>query len=89
MPYEPVPYWAKLPHPMSFKEATSTRLRWTQKIASTCSRNRGNWPVMIFDADGQVSARRWGEMDASSSTAAGIFIDDDDNLFMAEEKIDE
>ena len=79
MPYEPVPYWAKLPHPMSFKEATSVAVDSQDRVYVF---NRGNWPMMIFDADGNF-LETWGE--GEFNRPHGIFIDADDNLYLADD----
>ncbi len=80
MPYQPVPYWAKLPHPMSFKEATSVAVDSEDRVYVF---NRGNWPLMIFDADGNF-IESWGE--GEFDRPHGIFIDGDDNLYMADDE---
>ncbi len=79
MPYKPVPYWAKLPHPMSFKEATSVAVDSQDRVYVF---SRGNWPVMVFDVDGNF-LETWGE--GEFVRPHGIFIDGDDNLFMADD----
>ena len=79
MPYKPVPYWAKLPHPMSFKEATSVAVDSQDRVYVF---NRGNWPVMVFDVDGNF-LETWGE--GEFVRPHGIFVDGDDNLFMADD----
>ena len=79
MPYEPVPYWAKLPHPMSFKEATSVAVDSQDRVYVF---NRGNWPMMIFDADGNF-LETWGE--GEFNRPHGIFIDADDDLYLADD----
>ena len=47
--YEPVPYWAKLPHPMFFKEATSIAVDSDDNVYVF---GRGDYPLIIFDRDG-------------------------------------
>ena len=79
MPYQPVPYWAKLPHPMSFKEATSVAVDSQDRVYIF---NRGNWPMMIFDADGNF-LETWGA--GEFNRPHGIFIDGDDNLYLADD----
>ena len=79
MPYQPVPYWAKLPHPMSFKEATSVAVDSEDRVYVF---NRGNWPMMIFDADGNF-LETWGS--GEFNRPHGIFIDGDDNLYLADD----
>ena len=80
MPYKPIPYWAKIPHPMSFKEATSVAVDSQDRVYIF---NRGNWPLMIFDADGNF-LETWGE--GEFDRPHGIFIDNDDNLYMADDE---
>ncbi len=79
MPYEPVPYWAKLPHPMMFKEATSVAVDSQDRVYVF---NRGDWPVVVFDADGNF-LETWGA--GEFDRPHGIFIDDEDNLYMADD----
>lgn len=80
MPYQPVPYWAKLPHPMTFKEATSVAVDSHDRVYVF---NRGDWPVIVFDADGNF-IETWGA--GEFDRPHGIFVDDDDNLFMADDE---
>ncbi len=80
MPYEPMPYWAKLPHPMNFKEATSVAVDSQDRVYVF---NRGPWPMMIFDSDGNF-LDTWGE--GEFDRPHGIFIDGEDNLFMADDE---
>jgi len=49
--YEPVPFWAKIPHGFWFKEATSVAVDADDRVYVF---NRGNMPVMIFDRDGNL-----------------------------------
>ena len=49
--YEPVPGWPAIPHPMSFKEATSVAVDRQDRVYVF---NRGDNPMMIFDRDGFV-----------------------------------
>ena len=80
MPYDPVPYWAKLPHPMNFKEATSVAVDSQDRVYVF---NRGEWPLIIFDADGNF-IESWGQGEFDRPHA--IFIDPDDNLFLADDE---
>ena len=79
MPYEPVPYWAKLPHPMRFKEATSVAVDSSDRVYVF---NRGDWPLMVFDSDGNY-LESWGE--GEFDRPHGLFIDVEDNLYMADD----
>ena len=47
--YQPVPLWAKLPHPMRFQEATSVA---TDSNDNVYVFNRGLFPLIIFDKEG-------------------------------------
>ena len=80
MPYQPVPYWAKICH---------IRCRSKRRLRSRSIRedrvyifNRGNWPMMIFDADGNF-IETWGS--GEFNRPHGIFIDGDDNLYLADD----
>ena len=77
--YEPVPYWAKLPHPMLFKEATSVAVDSNDNVYVF---NRGNHPVIIFDKDGNF-LETWGA--GEFVRPHGITIDADDNLYLADD----
>ena len=79
MPYKPVPYWAKLPHPMTFKEATSVAVDSQDRVYVF---NRGPWPMIIFDSDGNF-LDTWGE--GEFDRPHGIFIDGYDNLYLADD----
>ncbi|RKN10464.1 peptidyl-alpha-hydroxyglycine alpha-amidating lyase family protein [Streptomyces radicis] len=54
--YEPVPYWAKIPHGIWLKEATSVAVDSQDRVYVF---NRGNMPVLVFDRDGNV-VDMWG-----------------------------
>ena len=64
---------------MSFKEATSVAVDSQDRVYVF---NRGNWPMIIFDADGNF-LETWGE--GEFDRPHGIFIDGDDNLYMADD----
>ena len=49
MQYQPVKYWAKLPHPMLFAEATSVAVDSEDNVYVF---NRGKNPLIIFDKEG-------------------------------------
>ncbi|MFE0061685.1 peptidyl-alpha-hydroxyglycine alpha-amidating lyase family protein, partial [Streptomyces sp. NPDC059003] len=49
--YEPVPYWAKIPHGIWLQEATSVAVDSEDRVHVF---NRGNMPVLVFDRDGHV-----------------------------------
>ena len=50
MQYQPVKYWAKLPHPMLFAEATSVAVDSEDNVYVF---NRGKNPLIIFDKQGK------------------------------------
>ncbi len=54
--YEPVPMWAKVPHGLWLREATSVTVDSEDNVYVF---NRGNMPVLVFDRDGNV-VRMWG-----------------------------
>ena len=49
--YEPVPGWAKIPHGWFLREATSVAVDSEDRVYVF---NRGNMPVLVFDADGHL-----------------------------------
>ncbi|MEE2841861.1 MAG: peptidyl-alpha-hydroxyglycine alpha-amidating lyase family protein [Chloroflexota bacterium] len=49
--FEPVPHWAKIPHGVWLKEATSVAV---DKDDNVFVFNRGNKPMLVFDPDGNV-----------------------------------
>jgi DNA-binding beta-propeller fold protein YncE len=49
--YEPVPFWAKIPHGIWLKEATSVAVDSEDRVYVF---NRGNMPVLVFDRDGNM-----------------------------------
>lgn len=77
--YQPVPFWAKLPHPMFFKEATSVAVDSSDNVYVF---NRGDHPVIIFDRDGNF-LETWGA--GEFVRPHGITIDAEDNLYLADD----
>ena len=77
--YEPVPYWAKLPHPMFFKEATSIAVDSDDNVYVF---GRGDYPLIIFDRDGNF-LETWGA--GECVRPHGITIDAADNLYLADD----
>lgn len=77
--YEPVPFWAKLPHPMFFKEATSVAVDSRDNVYVF---NRGDHPVIIFDREGNF-LETWGA--GEFLRPHGITIDGEDNLYLADD----
>ncbi|MBI4304933.1 MAG: peptidylglycine alpha-amidating monooxygenase [Chloroflexi bacterium] len=77
--FEPVPFWAKIPHPMSFKEATSVGVDSQDRVYVF---NRGPWSMMIFDRDGNYLST-WGQ--GQFQRPHGIYIDAKDDLFLADD----
>jgi DNA-binding beta-propeller fold protein YncE len=62
--FEPVPYWAKIPHGIWLQEATAVAVDSTDRIYVF---NRGNMPVLAFDPDGNV-VDMWGNENPWSGT---------------------
>ncbi len=77
--YEPVPYWAKLPHPMFFKEATSIAVDSDDNVYVF---GRGDYPLIIFDRGGNF-LETWGA--GEFMRPHGITIDAADNLYLADD----
>ena len=77
--FEPEFGWAKLPHPMTFKEATSVAVDSEDNVYVF---NRGNWPVMIFDKAGNFLST-WGA--GEFIRPHGIYADGEDNLYLADD----
>ena len=73
--YEPVPGWPAIPHPMSFKEATSVAVDRQDRVYVF---NRGDNPMMIFDRDGSF-VDTWGA--GQFQRAHGVYVAPDGNLF--------
>ncbi len=57
--YEPVPLWAKIPHGLWLREATSVAVDSEDRVYVF---NRGNMPVLVFDPDGNL-IHMWGNSD--------------------------
>ena len=57
--FEPVPYWAKIPHGLWLREATAVAVDSADRVYVF---NRGNMPVLVFDRDGNV-VHMWGNED--------------------------
>ncbi len=49
--FEPVPFWAKVPHGIWLQEATAVAVDSADRVYVF---NRGNMPVIVFDRDGNV-----------------------------------
>jgi len=64
--YEPVPFWAKVPHGIWLQEATSVAVDSADRVYVF---NRGNMPVIVFDRDGNV-VDMWGNEIPWSGTKA-------------------
>ncbi len=54
--YEPVPGWAKVPHGLWLREATSVAVDSEDRVYVF---NRGNMPMLVFDRDGNL-VDHWG-----------------------------
>ncbi len=62
--YEPVPFWAKIPHGIWLQEATAVAVDSSDRVYVF---SRGNMPVLVFDPDGNV-VDMWGNDRPSSGT---------------------
>lgn len=62
--YEPVPGWAKIPHGLFMREATSVAVDSNDNVYIF---SRGNMPVMVFDSDGNM-IDSWGNDDPYTGT---------------------
>lgn len=60
--YEPVARWAKIPHGTWLREATAVAVDSEDRVYVF---NRGNMPVLVFDADGNL-IDQWGNDDPFS-----------------------
>ena len=63
--YEPVPFWAKIPHGLWLREATSVAVDSNDRVYVF---NRGNMPVLVFSSDGDL-LDMWGSDTPWSGTA--------------------
>jgi len=66
--YEAVAGWAKIPHGLFLREATSVAVDDDDNVYVFC---RGNMPVMVFDSDGNM-IDGWGTDDPYSGTVEAI-----------------
>lgn len=62
--FEPVPYWAKVPHGIWLQEATSVAVDSEDRVYVF---NRGNMPVLVFSPEGDV-LDMWGNDSPWSGT---------------------
>ncbi|MDA0350588.1 MAG: peptidyl-alpha-hydroxyglycine alpha-amidating lyase family protein [Chloroflexi bacterium] len=76
--YEPVIGWPAIPHGMSFREATSVGVAPDGRVYVF---NRGQWPVMIFDAGGHF-LDSWGA--GEFVRPHGIAFDPEGNLYLTD-----
>ena len=77
--FSPVAFWAKLPHPMRFHEATSVA---TDSNDNVYVYNRGLFPLIIFDKEGNY-INHWGQ--GEFDRPHGIRIDENDDLFLIDD----
>ena len=99
--YEPVPLWAKVPHGVWLREATSVAVDADDNVYVF---NRGNFPMVVFDPDGNVISKwgtdkPWGPVRIQSDPYGnklqfwntwfkrphGIFIDHEDFLWVVDD----
>ena len=79
--WEPVPYWAKIPHGMTFRgSATSVAVDSEDRVYVF---NRGSHPLMVFDPDGNL-LDAWDDP-TMVTRPHSIFIDADDNLWLIDD----
>lgn len=76
--YEPVIGWPSVPHGMSFREATSVGVGPDGRVYVF---NRGQWPMMVFDAEGHL-LDAWGA--GEFVRPHGIAFDPDGNLYLTD-----
>lgn len=77
--YEPVPMWAKVPHPLRFKEATAVAVDSKDRVYVY---NRGDDPMMVFDKDGNF-LETWGK--GEFERPHGVSFDASDNMYLADD----
>ncbi|MBF15939.1 MAG: peptidylglycine alpha-amidating monooxygenase [Chloroflexi bacterium] len=77
--FSPEPFWAKLPHPIFFKEATSVSVDSEDNVYVF---NRGEHPLIIFDKNGNF-IKTIGE--GEFIRPHGIEIDSEDNLYLVDD----
>ncbi len=79
--WEPVPFWAKIPHGMTFRgSATSVAVDSQDRVYVF---NRGSHPLMVFDPDGNL-LEAWDDP-TMVTRPHSIFIDADDNLWLIDD----
>jgi hypothetical protein len=77
--YRPVPYWAHVPHGITFNgDATSVAVDSEDRVYVF---NRGTLPIVIFERTGEF-VDAWGE--GEFDRAHAIHVDDEDNLFLVD-----
>ncbi len=101
MNYTPIPHWAKIPHGIWLREATSIAVDSQDRVYVF---NRGNVPVLVFDTDGNL-IDSWGTDDPDGADRItvdpygnalqfwntwfwrphGISCDHDDNLWLVDD----
>ena len=77
--FKPVPLWAKLPHPLKFKEATAVDVDSSGRVYVF---NRGANPMIVFDREGNF-IETWGENEFIRPH--GVTIDHADNLYLVDD----
>ena len=77
--YEPVDGWPAIPHPMSFKEATSVAVDRQDRVYVF---NRSDNPMMVFERDGSF-LDTWGA--GEFQRAHGVYVAPDGNLFLVDD----
>jgi hypothetical protein len=81
MLYEPVPFWGKVPHGMTFRgSATSVAVDRQDRVYVF---NRGSHPLMVFDPDGNM-LEAWSDP-GQFGRPHSIRINDDDTMFLVDD----
>lgn len=79
--YEPVPYWAKIPHGITFRgNATSVAVDSNDRVYVF---NRGSHPLLVFDDDGTM-LHAWTDRKLHSRPHSIVF-DSDDCMFLIDD----
>jgi hypothetical protein len=79
--WEPVPYWAKIPHGMTFRgSATSVAVDSQDRVYVF---NRGSHPLMVFDRDGNM-LEAWDDREMFTRPHS-IYIDPNDDLWLVDD----
>jgi hypothetical protein len=79
--WEPVPYWGKIPHGMTFRgSATSVAVDSKDRVYVF---NRGSHPLMVFDSDGNL-LDTWDDR-SMFTRPHSVFVDPGDDLWLVDD----